>query len=215
MSKNNRYAPHATDARQRALAAEGDQYPTGWCLRWVATDVLGVPGTTDWTNRSADCHDFWEAAKANGTVVETSDPAKIPADSMVMFAGEPHGHSGYALDDGLMVSTDFPVIGRIGVAPIAELVDRWGFKLVGAILEDGNGYLYQPRPADAPRVFVVTNPDGAPGRTEPRLSAPLRARSHKKPGARLNVAHMEQHGFTGWARVGKSTWYQLADLRRV
>lgn len=206
-----RYAPHSTTSRERALAAVGDDYPTGWCLRFAATDVLGVPGTTDWSNTEADCHDFWAAAVKAGTVIETDNPAKIPARSLVIWAGEPYGHAAYALGDGQAVGTDFPERGKIDQFAIADLGEQWGYELLGAILVDGNGYLYEPRPDDYRPTFKVTAKGGSRGHTRPDSSAPAAKKLRK--GTTVEAA-MHQVRFKVWAEVD-GAFYPLDDLERV
>lgn len=206
-----RYAPHSTTATDRALGWIGKKYPTGWCLRFAATDVLGVPGTTDWTNPDADCLDFWEAAKAHGEVIETSDPKKIPAGAIAIWSGDPYGHAAFTLDGDDAVGTDYPDLGHIGRFPIADLGPAWGYELLGAVLVDGNGYIYEPRPDDYRPTFKVIAAGGAVGRTRPDASAPTGKKLRK--GSKVE-ATLTQVRFKIWADVG-GTFYRFEDLERI
>lgn len=208
----SRYAPHSRTAPERALGFVGETYPDGWCLRFAATDVLGVPGTTDWSNTDADCHDFWDAAVLRGTVIETDDPDEIPAHSLAIWSGDEHGHAAFALGEGEAVGTSFPTLGKIGRHRIADLTDAWGHTLLGAITVDGNGYIYAPRPDDFRRSYEVANPSGAQGFTSPtsgaQIGAPL------DPGTVLEPDELVQHQFRQFARVG-DVFYPFKDLRRL
>lgn len=206
-----RYAPHSTTATQRALAAVSHDYPTGWCLRFAATDILGVPGahTADWDN-DPGCIEFWEAAKAHGEVIETNDPKRIPAPSIAIWTGGPYGHAAFVHEAGQGIGTDFPDRGRIGQFPIADL-DWEGYELVGAILIDGNGYIYAPRPADWRPTYKVTADGGAHGYTRPDTSA--RGGKKLRKGTKVQPT-LTQVRFKAWAEID-GTFYQLEDLGRL
>jgi hypothetical protein len=208
-----RYAPHSRTSTDRALARIGDEYPTGWCLRFAATDVLGVPGahTADYTKPDPDCLDFWEAAKSLGQVIETDNPAKIPAGVLAIWAGGPHGHAAFTLAGGDAVGTDYPDLGHIGRFPIADLGSAWGYELLGAVLVDGNGYLYEPRPDDYRPTFKVTAAGGARGYARPDTSAAPGKKLRK--GSKVD-ATLVQVRFKIWADVG-GTFYRFEDLERV
>lgn len=206
-----RYAPNSTTATDRALASVGKKYPTGWCLRFAATDVLGVPGTTDWDNPDADCVDFWEAAKTHGTVIETDDPTKIPAGALAIWSGGEYGHAAFTLEGGEAVGTDFPDLGHIGQFPIADLSEAWGYELLGAVLVDGNGYIYEPRPSDWRPTYKVTEDGGAIGYIRPDASAPRGKKLRK--GAKVEPT-LTQVRFKVWAEVD-GTFYGLEDLERI
>lgn len=209
-TKIRRYAPNSRTSTDRALGFVGDDYPAGWCLRFAATDVLGVPGTTDWSNVDADCHDFWDAAKLHGTVLETDDPDEIPAGSLIIWAGGENGHAAFALGEGEAVGTDFPAMG-IDRFAIADLTEAWEYQLLGAVLVDGNGYIYEPRPDDYRRAYEVSNPTGAPGFTRPTNGA--QNGETLDPGTVIEP-ELEQHQFKIWARVD-GTFYRFEDLRRI
>lgn len=205
----NRYAPHSRNATDRALAKVGDQYPDGWCLRFAATDVLGVPGTTDWDNPDADCHDFWDAAKIRGTVIETDKPDKIPAGALAIWSGGEYGHAAFTLGDGEVVGTSYPVLGRIGRHPIADLSEAWGYQLLGAILVDGNGYIYEPRPDDHRQTYraVVS----APAYSRPDTSAATGKKLRK--GIKIEPT-LVQVRFKVWAEHD-GAFYRFEDLERI
>lgn len=206
-----RYAPNSRTATELALAKVGDEYPTGWCLRFAATDILGVPGTTDWDNQDANCHDFWDAAVIRGTVIETDDPAKIPAGALAIWSGGEHGHAAFTLGDGEVVGTDYPVHGRIDRHQIADLSEEWGYQLLGAILVDGNGYIYEPRPDDHRKTFKVIAAGGSRGYERPDTSA---ARGKKlRKGTKVDV-ELLQVRFKVWAEVD-GTFYPFEDFERV
>jgi hypothetical protein len=210
-----KYAPHARNATERARARVGDPYHPGWCLRFVAHDVLGVSGVGDWEKMQAEGYnnvdDYWAAAVDHGKVVKTSDPAKIPAGSIVAWSGGEHGHAAYALGDGKIIGTDHPTHGRVGESTIKAITDDWDYKLLGAVLIDGGGYTYH-QPAKRPaRKYKVTAADGAPGHTSRSKSAPVGETA--KSGATLTVNRLEQEGFIVWAVASKkdAELYYLAD----
>lgn len=145
-----KYAPNASKARQTALGWVGRKYPPGWCLRFQALEIFKVPGVGDFDRDGhADAEDYWKAAITRGEVVRTSDPAKIPAGVMIMWTDpgrNDYGHAAYSLGDGEMVSTDLPNSGRVGRVKISEATRRWGHKLEGYVLVDGNGFTLAPKP---------------------------------------------------------------------
>lgn len=206
-----RFAPHSRTATERALAAVGNDYPTGWCLRFAATDVLGVPGTTDWDNVDADCHDFWDAAVIHGEVIETDDPTAFPARAIAIWSGGEYGHAAFTLGDGEGVGTDFPDRGRVGRFALADLAEAWGYQLLGAIIIDGNGYIYEPRPDDYRPTFKVTAVGGARGYTRPDTSAAPGKKLRK--GAEREV-ELVQVRFKAWAEID-GVFYRLEDMERV
>jgi len=139
------YAPGTSGigTRERAKAWIGKRFAPGWCLYWCLTQVFKVPGLGDYDHDgAADAEDYWKAAKKRGKVLETSDPKRIPAGVLIMWTGgrNDHGHAAYSLGDGEMVSTDLPTRGMIGRVPIDMAREKWGLKLVGYVLVDGNGF---------------------------------------------------------------------------
>lgn len=195
-----RYAPHVDDAVDRALAQVGNRYPRGWCLRWAAS-MFGVPGVGDWDRDKAnDAEDFWKAAVARGQVIATSDPKKIPAGSMVMWTGgrNDHGHAAIAIGGGRMVSTDLPSMDRIGEVDIDDVRTRWGLKLQGAILVDGNGYiLKKPSGPKKLKRYKVTAKTGLRARSAPSTSAETVFLAPE--GKIINAKTLVQRGRDVWA----------------
>lgn len=214
-----RYAPHVDDVVDRALAQVGKRYPRGWCLRWAAS-MFGVPGVGDWDHDKAnDAEDFWKAAVAKGQVIQTSDPKKIPAGSMVMWVGGSgdHGHAAVALGGGRMVSTDLPKMDAIGEVDIALVHERWGLKLVGAILVDGNGYiLKKPSGPKALKRYRVTAESGLRARSAPSTSAETVFLAPE--GKVITVKHLVQRGRDVWAvstHRKQDVYFHTAHLERV
>ena len=207
----NRYAPHAENSRSRALARVGRSYPPGWCLRWVAREIFGVPGVGDYDgDRAADAEDFWKAAVRRGDVVKTSSPSKIPAGVMVMWTGgrNDHGHAAYSLGDGMMVSTDAPTRGKIGKVKIAWVKDHWGLTLVGYIKKDANGYIYRkPSGKREPKVYKVVAEGGLYGRRKPNRSAKI-VRLAKK-GERIKAVRLAEGAGMLWAVTDNDVFYAL------
>lgn len=214
-----RYAPHVDDVVPRALAQVGKRYPRGWCLRWAAS-MFGVPGVGDWDRDKAnDAEDFWKAAAAKGEVIKTSDPKKIPAGSMVMWTGgrNDHGHAAVAIGDGLMVSTDLPRMDAIGKVEIDDVRERWGLKLEGAILVDGNGYiLKKPDGPKKDKQYKVTADSGLNGRAAPSLSAAVVMVAPE--GKVLTVSSLVQRGRDVWAvsnQKKRDIYFHTRYLERV
>lgn len=184
-----KYAPGAATARATALGWVGRKYPPGWCLRFQALEIFKVPGVGDWDrDRAADAEDYWKAAVARGKVVKTSDPAKIPAGVMIMWTDpgrNDYGHAAYSLGGGMMVSTDLPTSGKVGKVKISEASRRWGHKLVGYVLVDGNGFTLTPKPPKPPappadtvrwfeqRFLNVKGDDDAGARTFAKRAEPM------------------------------------------
>lgn len=212
-----KYAPHARDSRSRALARVGRRYPPGWCLRWVAREVFGVPGVGDWDgDRAADAEDFWKAAVKRGDVVRTSDPSKIPAGVMVMWTGgrNDHGHAAYSLGRGMMVSTDAPHRGYIGKVRISWVRQHWGLQLVGYIKRDANGYTYvRPKGTKAVKEYEVVARNGVNGRKAPRLKADV-VRVAKHGETVKAVKLVEGAGMT-WAVTENGVHYSLGRRGKV
>ena len=206
----NRYAPHAATSRKRALARVGNSYPAGWCLRWVAREIYGVPGVGDYDgDRAADAEDFWKAAVKRGDVVKTSSPSKIPAGVMVMWTGgrNDHGHAAYSLGDGEMVSTDLPRRGRIGRVRISTVKSSWGLTLVGYIKKDANGYIYRKPAKVEPKVYRVVVAGGINGRRKPNRSAKI-VRVAKK-GEKIVAVRLAEGAGMLWAVTENDVFYAL------
>jgi hypothetical protein len=217
------FAPHAADAEERARARVGDAYQPGWCLRFIAHDVYGVLPLVDGAkfdetggNSAAD---YWHAAVERGTVVKATAAKDLPQNSAVFWLGEEgeHGHVAFYTSGEKIISTDLPEIGFIGEAHLGDVEEQWGYKLVGAVLVDGNGISLEPGEMPAPK-YKVSNPDGARG-TE--LISRSSAEVDVVPvGKAVKVDHLEQIPGTLDIRAvvkrkGGETFYDYADLEVV
>lgn len=158
-----KYAPglNGPGTIARAESWIGRSFPPGRCLFWCLTEVYKVPGVGDYDrDGDADCHDYWRAAVKRGEVVETTDPKKIPVGAIAIWSSGTYGHAAVVVAPGVIVSTDLPTRGRIGRVPITEPARRWGHKLLGYVVVDGNGFTLardrvEPAPEPAPDVYAV------------------------------------------------------------
>ncbi|MFT4299313.1 MAG: hypothetical protein QM597_06745 [Aeromicrobium sp.] len=134
-----RYAPHRGRAVARAAAWLGRSYPPGWCLRWAAYEIYGVPP------HAVDAVAYWASAAARGHVTRTRSARRsrvIPPGALVLWTGGDHGHAAIMAADGRHVyTTDLPTRSRIGLVPIEAIHDQWGYNLAGWISVDGHGWV--------------------------------------------------------------------------
>lgn len=190
-----KFAPHARDSRDRALAWAGKKFAAGWCLYFQVVHVYGVPGVGDADrDGAADAEDYWKVAVARGEVVRTSDPKSIPPGVMIMWTGgrNDHGHASYSLGDGKHLTTDLPRAGYVGVDDVDNVRKKWGLKLEGYIITDGNGWTLvrdDPKPVTE---YRYTKAD-AKGLDKPDpAAAAVRTPS---PGAQLRVVVNQLEGY--------------------
>lgn len=135
-----RYAPHRENAAARASLWLGKPFPRGWCLRWAAMDVYGVPPVADWSDpQGSTAAGYWQAAVDRGEVHETLSLNEMPPGSLLCFSGGRYGHAAIAAGLDEIITTDFP-LGRVGVATLDDLADL-GYQLEGRVIVDGNGWV--------------------------------------------------------------------------
>lgn len=133
-----RYAPHRGQPVERAQTWIGRGYQRGWCLRWALFEVLGVAPS------APDAATYWTEALERGKVTRSRSPRRsdvIPAGALVLWTGGAHGHAAIADGQGNVVTTDLPVRSRVGVVPIEQIHDQWGYELVGYVEVDGAGWI--------------------------------------------------------------------------
>lgn len=218
-----KYAPglSGTGTIARARAWVGRKFSPGWCLYWCLTQVYKVPGLGDYDHDgAADAEDYWKAAKKRGTVVETSDPKKIPAGALIMWTGGSgdHGHAAVSLGDGQMISTDLPTRGKVGECPIDLPRSRWGHKLVGYVEVDGNGFTLrrepvEPPPAPKPDVYRVTTPAGLNIRSGPSTRSKVLGLAKK--GTKVTAVKVVTGDSREWVVDSKKRHFARQYLERV
>lgn len=216
------YAPGTSGVgtRERAKAWVGDRFSPGWCLYWCLVHVFKVPGLGDYDHDgSADAEDYWKAAKKRGKVVETSDPKTIPAGVLIMWTGgsHDHGHAAYSLGNGEMVSTDLPTRGRVGRVPIDMARARWGLKLVGYVLVDGNGFtltrdvgLSEPTRLTKPVKYTVTA-SKLNGRAGPSTSTKIKWVTSR--GSTVTAVATNEGDGRDWAVTKNGIHYAMEYLK--
>lgn len=213
-----KYAPHARDHRARALSWVGRSYPPGWCLRFQVIEIFGVPGVGDYDgDRAADAEDYWKAAVARGRVVKTSNPDKIPAGALIMWVDPnrpDYGHAAYSLGSGWMVSTDLPTSGKVGRVRVSDVARKWGHKLVGYVVVDGNGYTLNKPPKKVTKTtYIVTAKTGLRGRSSASTSAPTK-RVAKHGSKVVGVKTVSGSGLR-WVVTADGLHYAAKHLRKV
>lgn len=133
-----RYAPHRATALERAQARVGDGYQAGWCLRFALYEAYGVAPFV------LDAVTYWTEAVERGEISKARSgelPKTAPPGALVLWTGGAHGHAAIYAGDGQVITTDHPVRGRVGLAPIETIADQWGYKLAGWVKTDGAGWI--------------------------------------------------------------------------
>lgn len=174
------YAPHTqTDALKRAKNWVGKSYRPGMCQYFTVIEIFGTGGVGDWDgDRSPDAEDGWKAAVARGAVVhakDIKDYSKIPGGLAAYWEGGSHdnGHAAPTAPGGMIISTDLPNYGRVGLVPITMPHDRWGLKFLGYVTTEGHGLRLTDKPSAVNQNTVAyrMNPDNyGPGHEGPHIT---------------------------------------------